>query len=92
VSPALDLRHTVQELGGLCLDFLVRDPEQLMRFMTVTGYDPAGLRKAVGSAALASALIDHFASNEALLLAFCSSVSMRPEEFMRVYWKLNPGG
>ena len=46
-------------------------------------------RDAISSAA---ALIDYFAGNEPLLLALCANNGLSPDDFMRVWAKLNPAG
>ena len=79
-------------MAELCLGYLAENPEELVRFMGYAGYDPAALRNAVGSAQLTNGLIDYFASNEAILLALCANAQIKPESFMRVYYKLNPAG
>jgi hypothetical protein len=81
-----------ESLAELCLGHLAEDPEQLAQFMSITGYSPGGLRAAVGSDQLGRGLIDYFAQNEPLLLALCANNSMRPEDFMRVWARLNPAG
>lgn len=83
---------SVKALGELCLAHLAEDPAELARFMGETGYGAEQLRRAVGGTALAHALIDYFAANEALLMALCANRSLRPEEFMRVWHRLNPAG
>jgi len=96
MGPALHLRDTLeknaQSLADLCLGYLAENPEELARFMEHAGYDPAALRGAVGSRQLAAGLIDYFASNETILLALCANAAIRPEEFMRVWYRLNPAG
>lgn len=81
-----------ETLADLCLSHLAADPELLAQFMGTTGYSPAGLRAAVGSSQLSHGLIDFFAQNEPLLVAFCASHAMTPEAFMRVWARLNPAG
>jgi hypothetical protein len=83
-------RLTPLAIGELCLGHLADDPAQLAEFMSATGYSPAGLRSAVGSDNLARGLIDYFAQNESLMLALCTSSGLRPDDFMRVWAKLNP--
>jgi hypothetical protein len=83
---------TAESLAELCLGHLAEDAEQLAQFMSITGYSPAGLRAAVGSDQLARGLIDYFAQNEPLLLTLCANNAMRPEDFMRVWARLNPAG
>jgi hypothetical protein len=79
-------------LADLCLGQLAEDPAQLAEFMGFAGYDPTALRRAVGTRQLASGLIDYFAANEPLLLTLCANHGLRPEEFMRVWHRLNPAG
>lgn len=83
---------TVESLAGLCLGQLAEDPRQLAEFMSHTGYTPQGLRGALGSAQLGRGLIDYFAGNEPLLLALCANNNLRPDEFMRVWARINPAG
>jgi hypothetical protein len=45
-----------------------------------------------GTPELDSGLIDYFAQNEPLLLALCANNGFRPDDFMRVWAKLNPSG
>lgn len=83
---------TSRTLGDLCLHHLAENPAQLAEFMTMTGYSPDALRKAAGGDALDRGMIDYFATNEALLLALCANNSFKPDDFMRVWAKLNPAG
>jgi hypothetical protein len=84
--------HTPQTLAEMCLGHLASEPELLADFMGATGYTPAGLRGALGSDQLGRGLIDYFAQNEPLLLALCASNGIGPDDFMRVWAKLNPAG
>ena len=83
---------TPEVLAELCLGQLAEDPEQLAQFMGCAGYSPASLRGAVGSRQLGRGLIDYFAQNEPLMLALCANNALKPEDFMRVWAKLNPAG
>jgi len=76
----------------MCLGYLAENPPQLAEFMGLTGYSPDGLRKVAGTPELDSGLIDYFAQNEPLLLALCANSNFRPDDFMRVWAKLNPSG
>lgn len=86
------LELTSRTLGDLCLHHLAENPAQLAEFMSMTGYAPDALRKAVGGDGLDRGLIDYFAGNEALLLALCANHSFKPDDFMRVWARLNPAG
>ena len=83
---------TTKVLADLCLGQLAQDPQQLAEFLTITGYSPQALRTSVGSDQLGRGLIDYFAGNEPLLLALCANNNLKPDEFMRVWAKLNPAG
>ena len=80
------------QLADLCLSYLAENSDELLRFMDFAGYDPASLRISVGSTQLNSGLVDYFASNESILLALCANAGITPEQFMRVWAKLNPAG
>ena len=82
----------LESLAELCLGYLAENPEELGNFMGQAGLSPQALRSAVGSRDLAMGLIDYFASNEPLLLALCSNAGITPEQFIRVWYKLNPAG
>ena len=83
---------TPQSLAELCLGHLAEDPEQLSQFMGVTGYSPDSLRRSVGSEQFGHGIIDYFAQNEPLLLALCANGGIGPDDFMRVWARLNPAG
>ena len=86
-SAALDSKA----LGDLCFAHLVEAPDELARFMEYAGFDPARLRRSLGTDDLALGLIDYFANNEPLLLALCANNDLKPEAFMRMWHRLNPG-
>ncbi len=83
---------SVASLADACLGYLAENPEELLAFMQFAGLDPASLRGSVGSPALQRGLVDYFASNEPILLALCANAGMSPEQFMRVWHRLNPSG
>lgn len=77
------------ELSKAGIGYLASDPEELARFMNASGYDPDGLRGALGTRALALAVMDYFAANEPALLAMCANSDLTVDEFMRLWQKLN---
>ena len=79
-------------LADACLGYLAENPDELLAFMQYAGLDPDALRRAVGSPDLQRGLIDYFASNEPILLALCANSGLSPEQFMRVWHRLNPSG
>lgn len=83
---------SVAALADTCLGYLAEHPEELLAFMQFAGMDPDALRRSVGSPALKRGLVDYFASNEPILLALCANSGLSPEQFMRVWHRLNPSG
>ena len=83
---------SVTALAEACLGYLAENPDELLAFMQHVGLDPASLRSAVGTPAFERGLIDHVASNEPILLALCANTGMAPEQFMRVWHRINPAG
>jgi hypothetical protein len=83
---------SVATLAESCLGYLAENPDELLAFMQFAGLDPDALRRSVGSSALQRGLIDYFASNEPILLALCANSGTSPEQFMRVWHRLNPSG
>lgn len=83
---------SVASLADACLGYLAENPDELLAFMQFAGLDPDALRRSVGSPSLQRGLIDYFASNEPILLALCANSGMSPEQFMRVWHRLNPSG
>ena len=96
MSPAVPrsekAESSVASLADACLGYLAENPEELLAFMQFAGLDPDMLRRSVGSPALQHGLVDYFASNEPILLALCANSGMSPEQFMRVWHRLNPSG
>lgn len=77
-------------LADACLGYLAEHPEELLAFMQHAGLDPDALRRSVGTPALQRGLVDYFASNEPILLALCANSGLSPEQFMRVWHRINP--
>ncbi len=77
------------EMSKAGIGYLASDPEELARFMNTAGYDPDGLRGALGTRSLAMAVLDYFASNEDCLLAMCANSDVTVERFMHVWQRLN---
>ncbi len=76
-------------LAEACLGFLAEHPDELLAFMQQAGLTPQALREAVGTPRLQHGLLDHFAANEAILLALCANSGIKPEQFMQVWHRLN---
>ena len=96
MSPAVPRSEKAESsaasLAQACLGYLAENPDELLAFMQVVGLDPDALRRSVDTPALQHGLIDYFASNEPILLALCANMGLSPEQFMRVWHRLNPSG
>lgn len=63
------------------LEFLAGDPEQLGRFLAVTGIGPRDLRAAAAEPGFLAGVIEFFMADETLLLAFATNAGIRPTLF-----------
>ena len=80
---------SLSELAQLCLDHLVRNPDQLAEFMVQTGLDPASLRQLVGTDGFKRGLVDYVVANEPLLLAIAAEAQIRPESITQTWSHLH---
>jgi Protein of unknown function (DUF3572) len=61
------------------LAFLAEEPARLQRFVTVTGLEPDELRARADTPELLSAVLEHLAGDESLLLVFAAGRGIAPE-------------
>ena len=92
MSLAKPSQPDLAQVADACLGYLAENPEELLAFMQQAGLDPQSLRAAIGTQRLQTGLVDYFAANEPILLALCANTGINPENFMRLWHKLNPGG
>lgn len=57
---------------------LANDEEEMGRFLTETGFDPADLRKITNDPGFAGAMLDYLCSHESLLMAFAGAQAVDP--------------
>jgi hypothetical protein len=72
-----------EELAIAALGFIAGEPEQLGRFLAMTGIGPNSLRDAARDPRFLAGVLDHVAADEALLLAFAAANEIDPEAVMR---------
>ena len=71
-----------EALAVQALAFLAADESRLTRFLALTGLDPGTIRAAAESPGFLSAVLDHVAGDEALLLGLAQAVGAKPETIM----------
>ena len=62
------------------LGWLAGEPEELQKFLNLSGLDVAALRDAAGSPEMSVAILDYLLGHEELLLRFCESASAKPKD------------
>lgn len=81
----------VDEIANACFGHMVSEPELLAQFLGETGTSPDELRSGLNNQ-LKLGMFEFFAHNESALLAMCANARISAEQFMRAYYRLNPGG
>jgi hypothetical protein len=72
-------REAAEALAIQGLAFLAEEPARIQRFFLVTGLEPAEIRDRAGTPELLSAVLEHLAGDESLLLVFAASRNIAPE-------------
>jgi len=62
------------------LGWLAGEPEDLQKFLNLSGLDAAALRQAAGSTEMSVAILDYLLAHEELLLRFCDSAGTKPKD------------
>jgi hypothetical protein len=78
-----DPREAAEALAIQALGFLAREPEQLGRFLALTGIGPEQLRAAAAEPRFLAGVLEHFTSDETLLRAFAAHAGVDPAAVMR---------
>lgn len=74
--------HTdrAESIAFSALLFLAGDQERLMRFLTLTGVGPEELKAESRSPHMLAAILDHMLQDESMLLVFCSTEGIPPND------------
>jgi hypothetical protein len=72
-------REAAEALAVQGLAFLAEEPGRMQRFFLVTGLEPGEIRARAGTPELLSAVLEHLAGDESLLLVFAASRKVAPE-------------
>jgi hypothetical protein len=81
-----------EDIAIRALGFLASEPERLGRFLSITGLGPENLRAAAREPRFLASVIDHVATDESLLMALASNLSLAPETIGAANALLNPQG
>ena len=76
-------REAAETLAVAALGFLASEPEHLGGFLAATGVGPDQIRQAARDRTFLSGVLDHFSSNEPLLIAFAQHAGIDPTEIER---------
>jgi hypothetical protein len=80
---AEERKNAAAELAIAALSFIAGEPEELGRFLSLTGIGPESIRKAAREPDFLIGVLDHLASDERLLLAFATQNDIDPEQVMQ---------
>ena len=67
-----------EEIAIAALGFLAEEPQRLVRFLQVTGMQPAQLGAQAGQAHIQVAILDYLLADETLLLVFATEKHIDP--------------
>jgi hypothetical protein len=76
-------REAAEALAIAALAYLAAEPEQLGRFLAITGIGPERIREAARDPGFLAGVLDHFSNDETLLVAFARDRSLDPAEVDR---------
>jgi Protein of unknown function (DUF3572) len=80
---AAEQRDAAAELAIGALGFIVADPQELSRFLALTGIDPGAIRAAATEPGFLGGVLAYIAGNERTLLAFAAHAGVAPDEVER---------
>ena len=76
-------REAAEKLAIGALTYLSGEPEQLGRFLALSGLGPETLRTTSRDPHFLAAVLDFVAGDERLLVAFADQAETRPQDVMR---------
>jgi hypothetical protein len=76
-------QEAAAELAVAALGFIAADPDELGRFLALSGIGPESIRVAAREPGFLRGVLDHLAGDERLLLAFAERNDIDPEDVGR---------
>jgi hypothetical protein len=73
------------------LNFLAADGERLVRFLDLSGLDPASIRAAARDPGFLAGVLEYINADERLLMAFAGDAGMEPGVVGRAFHALGGG-
>jgi hypothetical protein len=73
-------REAARELAIVALGFIAGDPDELSRFLALTGIDAGSIRIAAEEPGFLGGVLAYISGNERTLLAFAAHAGVAPEE------------
>jgi hypothetical protein len=71
-------REAAETLAVQALSYLAQDPEQLSRFLALSGIDPGAIRAAAAQPEFLAGVLAYLAQDEALLVRFAAEAGVPP--------------
>ncbi len=84
-------RDAAERTAIAVLSYLASEPEELARFLALTGLTPRTLRAATAEPTFAASIFDYLLGNEPLLLAFAERHGIPPAEMAALRRSLYDG-
>jgi hypothetical protein len=72
------------------LSFLAGRPEELGRFLALTGVDPSGLRHSAAEPGFLGGVLDFLLQDEPLMMVFADAEGLAPEAIAKARHRLDP--
>jgi hypothetical protein len=76
-------RKAAESLAVQALAYLAGEPEQLARFLALSGIGPDTIRAAAADPHFLAGVLEYVTGDERLLVAFADHVQMKPEAISR---------
>ncbi len=73
-----ETRNTAEMLAIQALAFIAEQPDQLARFLDMTGIGPEQIRTAAREPGFLAGVLEHMLGDESLLIAFADSAGIDP--------------
>lgn len=94
MPPRGNLNRTVEQdaeaLAITALSFLAGRPEDLERFLALTGIDPSTLRQCAAEPQFLGGVLDFLLQDEALMMVFAESEGVAPASVAKARHHLDP--